>query len=411
MNYIHRLLILVLLLLPSTALANLNITEVMYDPEGADKNREWIEIYNAGDDITLVGGAGNTWRLYEESLGGNLSRRTFSFEGEGSSVIIPSETYAVIARNSEGFRKDFPTYDGLLFFSTASLTNSDGRRLSFYDADGNEMGGSSRFYIPLPEASGTGASLQLQEDGRWIAGLPTPGLENTTHELSLDEEEENENENETEDTFLSIESDWPFIDDEKLFLDAGENRRVFAGEKVEFKVRAQLKSGEKQSPRSALWAFGNGDGEKGASVKYSYPRAGVYRVLVRVEHSGRLYQDALLVQVLETSTIELERIDSEIVEIKNNSAYEVELSDWYIKSGDKLKAFALGTHVLPHSTVAIPFFHTLPEVSLHDSQGNLVNTFSREGAVTPTDQVYERILNRLKEILEEAQRKKDSKER
>jgi hypothetical protein len=408
MKYIHSIFILMLLLIPSTTLASLKITEVMYDPEGADTNREWIEFYNAGEEVVVTGGLGNSWRLYEESAAGSLKKRTFSFDGGGTSITIPSNTYAVIARDSEAFKQDFPLHEGKLFFASMSLTNSEGRRLSLYDAEGNAKS-ASVLYMPLPEASGTGASLQLQEDGRWIAGLPTPGLENTTHEFFNDEEEENEKE--IEDVFLNTESDWPFVDDEKLYLDAGENRRVFAGEKVEFKVRTQLKNGNKQSSRSALWAFGNGDGEKGTSVKYAYSRPGVYRVVVRIEHQGRLYQDALLVQVLETSTIKLERTDSDVVEITNNSHYEVDISNWSVKSGDKLKIFAFGTHILPLSTVAIPFSHTEPDVSLHDSQGNPVNSLSRENVGASTDQTYERILKRLKEILGEAQRNKDSKGR
>jgi hypothetical protein len=400
MNHIRSLFILSFLLAPSIAQASLTITEVMYDPKGADANREWIEVYNAGSDITVVGGLGNTWRLYEEAIGGTLNRRTFSFEDGVTSITIPSNEYAVIARNSIGFREDFPLYEGILLFATMSLTNNEGRRLSLHDVDGNQMS-TSLLYVPLPEASGTGATLQLQKDGSWIAGLPTPGSENTNREFSLETEEETEKD--IDDDFLNLESDWPFLE-EKLFIDVGDNKRVFVNENIEFKVRAQFKNGQKLRARTALWAFGNGDGDRGEVVEYHYPGSGVYRVLARITHNGRLYQDALLVHVLDASEVELTTSDSKTVEIKNKSEYEVELSGWALRSGGDVKIFAPGTHLLPQSTIVVPFLHSPAELSLHDSGGEEVKTTSQRNDVLRPEYTYEDMLNRLRVLLDEARR-------
>ena len=51
------LFVLVLFAVPSLASAQVVINEVMYNPQGSDSGREWVELYNQGSsDVTLVGG-------------------------------------------------------------------------------------------------------------------------------------------------------------------------------------------------------------------------------------------------------------------------------------------------------------------------------------------------------------------
>ena len=48
-------------LMPGTALAQTVISEVMYDLEGPDTGREWIEVFNPGiSPVTLT-----DWKLFE----------------------------------------------------------------------------------------------------------------------------------------------------------------------------------------------------------------------------------------------------------------------------------------------------------------------------------------------------------
>ena len=89
------------------------INEIMFNPEGSDSGREWIEIYNYGtSDINISG-----WKLWE---GG--SNHTISLIK--GSWIIGKLSYAIIANNATKFLQDHPDYKGTLFESKFSLSNN-----------------------------------------------------------------------------------------------------------------------------------------------------------------------------------------------------------------------------------------------------------------------------------------------
>jgi len=112
-------------LLPYTVLAAVQITQVMYDLEGADTGREWIKITNMGSDPVDVG----SFRLLEAGVHHKL------VVVQGSSVLAPG-TSAIIADNAEKFLADTSGYPGVLFDSSFSLSNT-GETLVLKDAAGN----------------------------------------------------------------------------------------------------------------------------------------------------------------------------------------------------------------------------------------------------------------------------------
>lgn len=395
MNYIRPLFILILSLVPGVTYAELTITEIMYDPLGADTNREWMEVYNPGDDCLIMGGSGTTWRLYEESLSGVLNRRILNFGSGSSAQTLPHNSYAVIAKNSSAFKQDFPEYAGLLIVSAFSLTNNEGRVLTLRDADGVERS-SPLLYTPLPEADGTGASLQLQENGEWIAGIPTPGEKNTNDAFSLTEDELGEGD--IDDDFLQLESHWPFTEEE-LYVDSGNNRRVFTHELVNFNGRIRFKNGEDLRRGSVSWAFGDGDGDSGMRTTHSYGHPGLYRAVLRAEYEGRLYQDSILVHVIDVHEIGVEDYDLDSVELANTSNYEIELSSWTLKRGSETKELSEGTYILPLSSIVIPFASSSDFVTLYDSRGNVVDRTTLAPQSLSNNEIYERMLRELERML------------
>jgi len=95
---------------------SLQITEIMFNPNGSDSGREWIEIYNDGLlDINLSG-----LRFYESATN-HLAALT-----NGESVLHPGE-YAVIIDKPEKFFSDYPYLEVsniAIFDSAFSLLNS-----------------------------------------------------------------------------------------------------------------------------------------------------------------------------------------------------------------------------------------------------------------------------------------------
>lgn len=152
------------LVLPLVASAQqVVITEIMYDPAGADSGREWIEIYNAGaSEVALT-----DMRLYEGSTNHKISAPV------GSGVLAP-QGYAVIADNPAKFATDYPDFSGLVFDSAFSLSN-EGETIVL--RDGKLVDITSATYAAVPAASGVGNSLQkaAQSPQDFAPHTPTPG--------------------------------------------------------------------------------------------------------------------------------------------------------------------------------------------------------------------------------------------
>ncbi len=137
------------------------ITEIMYNPEGSDTDREWIEIYNGGmSAVDLTG-----WKINEGNANHGLKLSDIKTLNTGE--------YAVIASNKAGFLSDFPDYSGNIFESAISLNNG-GESIALKNGD---LKIDEINYSPETGADGNGKSLQLI-GGFWKEGTPSPGKEN-----------------------------------------------------------------------------------------------------------------------------------------------------------------------------------------------------------------------------------------
>lgn len=151
--------LLLVTLLPLPALAQVTITEIMYDlSEGSDAGREWIEVY-AVESVDL-----SKLKLVES--GSNHVIKVFS-----GGATIAAGHFAVIADNPEKFLTDHPMFTGMLFDSAFGL-NNEGESLSI------TKGGSVIDGVVYTKVSGNGTGDTLQRNPgstQFDAGIPTPG--------------------------------------------------------------------------------------------------------------------------------------------------------------------------------------------------------------------------------------------
>jgi len=138
------------------------INEIMYDLEGSDDGREWIEIFNTGtSEVDLT-----NWSFYEKETNHKLTliRGTATLSANG---------YAIIADNAEKFLEDHPNYSGTLFDSAFSLSNTR-EKIAIKNGD---LIIDEVTYESSWGANGDGNSLQ-KFDNQWLAAPPTPGRKN-----------------------------------------------------------------------------------------------------------------------------------------------------------------------------------------------------------------------------------------
>jgi hypothetical protein len=104
------------------------INEIMYNPEGNDAGREWVEFYNNGSDSVDIEG----WKFFESGKHHELSLINGSY-------IIGAGNYAIIAEDWALFLSDYGFNGTLLDSSWPSLGNSGEfiaiKNSSFYIVD------------------------------------------------------------------------------------------------------------------------------------------------------------------------------------------------------------------------------------------------------------------------------------
>lgn len=150
-----------LLALPGVASAQVTISEIMFDLEGGDSDREWIEVVNNGSEDVDFG----TWKLHEGTTNHGLSAV--------GDPMIPSGGYAVIADDTVKFKVDWPSYGGLLFDSAFSLNNT-GETLTLRCCNKGLTDRDSVTYNAT--GGGAGDGLSLHRNGSSItAAAPSPG--------------------------------------------------------------------------------------------------------------------------------------------------------------------------------------------------------------------------------------------
>ncbi|MFH1402589.1 MAG: lamin tail domain-containing protein, partial [Patescibacteria group bacterium] len=158
----------VLFFTPIFLLAQIEITEIMYDLEGDDdgsdnkQRREWIEIYNSGDGIDL-----SDWKLYEAETNHGIDSVL-----EGGSVFLLANSYAVIVDKPEVFKAEHPNFSGVIFDSAFNLSNT-GETLIIRNSNLDDI--NEVTYSSEQGANGNGNSLQKISEGNWGACSPTPG--------------------------------------------------------------------------------------------------------------------------------------------------------------------------------------------------------------------------------------------
>lgn len=153
--------LLLFLALPGSVFASVQITEIMYDLEGADSGYEWIEVTNTGIEAVDIG----KWRLFEGNTNHKLEPT------RAGTTVLAAGASAIIADKPTNFMSHWPDVS-LVFDSAFSLSNT-GETLALKN---DKLEVVTQFsYTADMGATGDSGSLHVK-DGTWVAALPNPGI-------------------------------------------------------------------------------------------------------------------------------------------------------------------------------------------------------------------------------------------
>ncbi len=295
--------------------AQVVISEVMYDIEGSDTGREWVEIENTGDSVDI-----STWKFFENGTNHGLTLI------QGNATLSSSDV-AIISDNPDKFLIDWPSFSGNLFDSSFSLKNT-GELIAIRDADLNDID-SLTYDIELG-AGEDGNSLQLILSV-WSAALPTPGLANSGSGGGEESEQEEES---SESSSSSSSSTNNFPVEQQIFADAGGDRNVVVGADTLFEGESLGLKMQQLDNARYTWNFGNGETKEGQNVLYYYGYPGEYVVTLSISSGQYSASDRIIVNAY-PAELAVSKVQEDFVEIHNKSNRELNLSWWQLEAEGK----------------------------------------------------------------------------
>ena len=327
----------ILLAAAAPAFAGVVITEIMYDLDGADTGREWVEIKNTGSsqvDLT-------DWKLFEANTNHGITA------ADPQTLMLPASAYAIIADRVEKFLIDHPNFTGILFDSSFSLSNT-GETIGIRNSEAADI--DSVAYSSGWGAAGDGNSLQ-KAGNEWIAALPTPGAPNantSTQSQAVSEEESPQTSSEGGGPVEMAESS------SKIKASAGADRTVLAGAEVVFEGSAEGFVDATADKIRFHWNFGDGKTGDGNKVAHKFSFPGIYEVLLTVSFAGISVSDSAKITVVENPVVLSEIKYGKFIEIYNASARKIDFSGFGLAlGGAKPFYFPEGTFLSPWAYLAL----------------------------------------------------------
>mgnify|MGYP001563568601 CR=1 FL=1 len=338
----------VLLLSPSAAAhAAVTINEVMYNPQGADAGREWVELYNSGsEDVTIVGGSGSgSWRIVDSS--NHTIVDPAGGVGRGS-LTIPAGGYLILATDPAAFMGE---YSGSYSVAKASLSlNNTGTTISLIDGAGATV--DSVAYASGQGGNDNGTSLQISA-GEWLQALPTPGAANATQAYIPPADVDDTSGSDTSSKSSSTSNPgYVAAPLPQVFADAGEDRAVVVGADAKFVATAYDRSRDVINYAKFFWNFGDGSSAEGPWVMHHYSYPGRYAVELTITNTS-LRTTSRITVTAEPASVSLAALPLGGVSVQNESGRDLDVSFWIIKEGEQ--AFTLPEHsvVLKGSAINI----------------------------------------------------------
>lgn len=313
------------------SLAQVVINEVMYDLEGADTGREWVEIYNMSDDEVDL----SLYKFFEANVNHGIVWKSGSKK-------IQSKGYAVIVSDIDKFKTDWPNYLGPVFDSSFSL-NNEGEILIIKNYDLEIV--DEYNYNTSIGANGDGKSLQRVLNS-WHSATPTPGKENvplsfvstsnTTNQNTTNNTSTNTNANtNTSPTSTNIKNNFT--------LSLVVPNLGFVDMPIKFSAQALDSNNQKYIYGKYFWNFGDGNtkeikGGLAESFSHTYFYPGEYNVGVFYYKNEYIDEPEIvknfIVKVIPVSLL-ISNVGDEkdfFVEIENKSDSGVSLNGFSLRS-------------------------------------------------------------------------------
>lgn len=303
--------------------ASLDIVEVMYDPEGSDINREWVKLYNNGEEeVKIIGGqTKSAWRI-----SGGETKESLHYINED--LNIPSGSYAIITKNKDIFKNEYPSFSGNVTTASISFNNTSGL-IKIWDGK---------------EPRNIVASYE------YVANDKTE--EESESNSSVDSDDSSYSSSSGQSVIYKNKEEPKIL---KVTTKIISPKVVVSGIPFSISSLTTTNTGKTYNVGKFVWNFGDGmemEVREYGPFEYTYNYPGDYILslsyfdnsFVKIADST----DKITIKVI-PSDIYISSIGNDIdpyIEIENKSKYEIDLSMWSIIGNTKVFNFPNGTKIL-----------------------------------------------------------------
>ena len=330
---------------PFWAKASVYISEIMYDVEGSDDKKEWVEIYNdSASEVNL-----KDWRFNDSA--NHILNEPPANGGRGS-LVLPAYSYAILASDATTTIINYPSYSGIVIDTAMSLGNTS-ETLKIIDV--NEAIIDTASYNSSMGANGDGKTLQ-KVSGSWIASVPTPGAANAESGSSSSGSALSSSSSQNSSSASSVANSGggsiPWPDEPQIYANAGKDKMGIAGADVLFEGKALGIKKEPLENARYLWNFGDGSSGEGKNIKHTYKYPNNYIVVLDVSSGQYSVSDKTNVKITPNELIISEASD-EFIKLKNKSGVILDISGWFLTGGGVLFKFPESSFISANSDLVI----------------------------------------------------------
>ena len=377
----------VVFFIPKIVSADVVINEILYDPDGADTDKEYVRLYNNGDsDVNLT-----NWDLDPSSA------PYFTF----SSFTLKAKSFVNIHINTSGTNSDTDLYDG----GSSNMSNTKGPIALFNST--THSSSTIIDYIEYGEGGQTNESKAVSA-GIWTTGdfvpdapegkvikLKINGVDNNSSSdwkeseptLQPPSEEAGSGDEEVSEETPSSETPPVIAGNNPPIADAGDNIIAFIDQEISFD--GSNCSDTDGNELAYSWNMGDGKLIEEPSFTYKYLYPGTYLVTLMV-YDGLYYVSDTITVKIQSQEITINEFipnpegddeENEWIEIYNGSNSIVDISGWQLAdeaSGSQPFTFPQNTLIAPKSYIVFP--RPITKVALNN-EGDSVRLLLPEGVV------------------------------
>ncbi|MBI5078307.1 MAG: lamin tail domain-containing protein [Candidatus Yonathbacteria bacterium] len=336
MNKMKYLFPFLVLFFARTVSAQVFISEIMYDPEGADTGHEWVEVVNQGSASVDIAQA----KFFEEGSNHSL------VSVQGSTNLL-SGAYAIIADNAQTFLSDHAGFSGIVLDSSFSLKNT-GETISFKMPDGSVS--DTAVYTGDQGGAGDGNSIH-KIDGAWQGAAPTPGNANTPSSEASQTPRGAQAKTPASATGGAAAFGEPAT--ARIIIQSGS---TVSGAPIFFSGEAVDSNKKLLDGAYYLWTFGDGETGSGKIASHVFRYPGTYSVALDVSTGYGTPSVSTRIKIAVSPAFlraSLHATTSSAVDIANDGARDIDLSSWIVEADYRRFTFPEHTMLLAGSVITL----------------------------------------------------------